>query len=124
MVMTQRTHLDDFLRGRIIGRLECERNQLEVSEEREIAQSVISRLSQRFQDDGMGNMSAEFVFMDDNFHPHHANIVSKCLQWEDNTRMNGLTFTPDLNPVENVWNMLDNPSTTSYMSIGTSETIV
>ncbi|GFU53804.1 acyl-CoA synthetase family member 2, mitochondrial [Trichonephila clavipes] len=44
-------HLDDFLRGRIIGRLECGRTQLEVSEELGIAQSVISRLWQRFQDD-------------------------------------------------------------------------
>ncbi|GFT21487.1 transposable element Tcb1 transposase [Trichonephila clavipes] len=40
-----------FLRGRIIGRLECGRSQLEVSEELGIAQSVISRLWQRFQDD-------------------------------------------------------------------------
>ncbi|GFX23096.1 uncharacterized protein TNCV_2932601 [Trichonephila clavipes] len=41
-----------FLRGRIIGRLECGRTQLEVSEELGIAQSVISMLWQRFQDDG------------------------------------------------------------------------
>ncbi|GFX71346.1 HTH_Tnp_Tc3_2 domain-containing protein [Trichonephila clavipes] len=41
-----------FLRGRIIGRLECERTQLEVSEALEITHSVISRLRQRFQDDG------------------------------------------------------------------------
>ncbi|KFM62253.1 Transposable element Tc3 transposase, partial [Stegodyphus mimosarum] len=52
IVMTQRTHLDDFLRGRIIGRLECGRTQLEVSDELGIAQSVISRLWQRFQDNG------------------------------------------------------------------------
>ncbi|KFM67397.1 General transcription factor II-I repeat domain-containing protein 2, partial [Stegodyphus mimosarum] len=51
-VMTQRTHLDDFLSGRIIGRLECGRSQLELSDELGIAQSVISRLWQRFQDDG------------------------------------------------------------------------
>ncbi|GFV17131.1 putative endonuclease-reverse transcriptase [Trichonephila clavipes] len=51
IVMAQRKHLDDFLRGRIIGRLECGRTQLEVSEELGIAQSVISRLWQRFQDD-------------------------------------------------------------------------
>ncbi|GFX42073.1 transposable element Tcb1 transposase [Trichonephila clavipes] len=43
-----------FLRGRIIGRLECGRTQLEVSEELGIAQSVISRLWQRFQDDATG----------------------------------------------------------------------
>ncbi|GFV54729.1 cubilin [Trichonephila clavipes] len=50
--MAQRKHLDDFLHGRIIGRLECGRTQLEVSEELGIAQSVISRLWQQFQDDG------------------------------------------------------------------------
>ncbi|GFW51378.1 transposable element Tcb1 transposase [Trichonephila clavipes] len=35
--MPQRKHLDDFLRGRIIGRLECGRTQLEVFEEIGIA---------------------------------------------------------------------------------------
>ncbi|GFS52592.1 uncharacterized protein TNCV_4852211 [Trichonephila clavipes] len=52
IVLAQREHLDDFLRGRIIGRLEYRRTQLEVSEELGIIQSVISRLWQRFQDDG------------------------------------------------------------------------
>ncbi|GFW81901.1 uncharacterized protein TNCV_2885751 [Trichonephila clavipes] len=52
IVMAQRKHLDDFLRGRIIGRLECGRTQLEVSAELGIVQSVISRLWQRFQDNG------------------------------------------------------------------------
>ncbi|GFU12958.1 HTH_Tnp_Tc3_2 domain-containing protein [Trichonephila clavipes] len=52
IVMAQRKYLDDFLRGRINGRLECERTQLEVSEELGIAQSFLSRLWQRFQDDG------------------------------------------------------------------------
>ncbi|GFX23262.1 HTH_Tnp_Tc3_2 domain-containing protein [Trichonephila clavipes] len=49
--MAQRKHLDDFLRGSI-GQLECGRTQLEESEKLVIAQSVISRLWQRFQDDG------------------------------------------------------------------------
>ncbi|GFU88524.1 HTH_Tnp_Tc3_2 domain-containing protein [Trichonephila clavipes] len=44
IVMAQRKYLDDFSRARIIGRLECERIQLEVSEELGISQSVISRL--------------------------------------------------------------------------------
>ncbi|GFS97353.1 HTH_Tnp_Tc3_2 domain-containing protein [Trichonephila clavipes] len=52
IVMAQRKHLDDFLRGRIIERLECGRTQVEASEELEISQSVISRLWQRCQDDG------------------------------------------------------------------------
>ncbi|GFW97424.1 transposable element Tcb1 transposase [Trichonephila clavipes] len=49
--MAQRKHLDDFLRGRIFGRLECGRTQLEVFEELGIAQSVIYSLWQRFQYD-------------------------------------------------------------------------
>ncbi|GFV60144.1 transposable element Tcb1 transposase [Trichonephila clavipes] len=55
IVMAQRKHLDDFLRGRIIGGLKCGRTLLDVSEELGIAQSVISRLWQRFQDDGNGS---------------------------------------------------------------------
>ncbi|GFS49022.1 uncharacterized protein TNCV_3382911 [Trichonephila clavipes] len=52
IAMSQRKHLDYFLRGRFIGRLQCGHTQLEVSEDLGIAQSVISRLWQRFQDDG------------------------------------------------------------------------
>ncbi|GFW76721.1 transposable element Tcb1 transposase [Trichonephila clavipes] len=52
ILIAQRKHLDDFLRGRIIGLLECGRTQLKVSEELGITQSVISRLWQRFQDEG------------------------------------------------------------------------
>ncbi|GFY32386.1 HTH_Tnp_Tc3_2 domain-containing protein [Trichonephila clavipes] len=52
IVMAQRKHLDDFLRDRIIGRLECGRTQLKVSEELGITQIFISRLWQGFQDDG------------------------------------------------------------------------
>ncbi|GFW42573.1 transposable element Tcb1 transposase [Trichonephila clavipes] len=204
--MAQRKHLDDFLRGRIIGRLECGCTQLEVSEKLGIAQSVNSRLWQRFQDDGnsaasdlsrqlssatgttvsrqtvyrrlghiglyarrpvrcvpltathchlrltwsrehalwtpqqwscvmfsdeprtdlhvqsvtmtghiyrdvileqhvrlfRGAMDAEFLFMDDNAHPHRANIVDECLQSEDITRMYWLAYSPDLNPIEHV----------------------
>ncbi|GFT66270.1 uncharacterized protein TNCV_650961 [Trichonephila clavipes] len=52
IVMAQRKHLDDFLRGRIIGRLECGRTQLEVSEEIE---------SPRVSSPGFGNDSKIMV---------------------------------------------------------------
>ncbi|GFS78021.1 HTH_Tnp_Tc3_2 domain-containing protein [Trichonephila clavipes] len=52
IVMAQRKHLDDFLRDRIIGRLECGRTHLEVSDKLGIYQSVIFRLWQQYRDDG------------------------------------------------------------------------
>ncbi|GFU52540.1 uncharacterized protein TNCV_2115361 [Trichonephila clavipes] len=54
--MAQRKHLDDFLSGRIIGRLECACTQLEVSEELGIFQTVISRLWSSLQSDSRRNL--------------------------------------------------------------------
>ncbi|GFY32543.1 transposable element Tcb2 transposase [Trichonephila clavipes] len=51
-------------------------------------------------------MDAEYLFMEDNERPHRANIVEEYLQSEEITRMDWPAHSPELNPLEHVWDML------------------
>ncbi|GFX84733.1 transposable element Tcb1 transposase [Trichonephila clavipes] len=53
-----------------------------------------------------GTMGAECLFMDDKARTHRANIVDECLQSEYITRMDWLAYSPDLNPIKHVWDMI------------------
>ncbi|GFV77701.1 transposable element Tcb1 transposase [Trichonephila clavipes] len=74
-----------------------------------------------------GAMGAEFLFMDDNARPHNANILDECLQTEHITRMDWRAYSPDLNPIEHVGDMLGRRIAArqppSHLSTGTSEGI-
>ncbi|GFV80633.1 transposable element Tcb2 transposase [Trichonephila clavipes] len=53
-----------------------------------------------------GAIGDSFVFQDDNARPHRARLVENMLEAETIQRMECLACSPDLNPIEHVWDML------------------
>ncbi|GFW60094.1 transposable element Tcb2 transposase [Trichonephila clavipes] len=54
-----------------------------------------------------GAIGRDFIFMDDNARPHRTLDVEELLESEDITRMDSPAYSPDLNPIDHVWDALE-----------------
>ncbi|GFX01906.1 hypothetical protein TNCV_370951 [Trichonephila clavipes] len=55
----------------------------------------------------MGGMGLDHIFMEDIAHPHRAHIVDEFLEGKDIRHVHWPLRSPDLNPIEYIWNGLE-----------------
>ncbi|GFW00278.1 transposable element Tcb2 transposase [Trichonephila clavipes] len=88
IMLNGRTELHIFDRGSVIGDRYCE----------EVLLPHVRLLR--------GAIGPDFIFKDGNARPHRILAVEELLESEDITRMDCPAYSPDLNPIEHVWDAL------------------